>query len=214
MPSAWRGARTVADVSTLSEHATAEAAAREPGRDRGLIDRRRRELARLLTTSCTAAFERGTFELLLFCGPSRTGMLPMTLAVSFVHAGAALSSDEIAHTLKDRASMSVGARVTFEWRSTPDNDVARRLVRKELTHGQWRSEVEDALAQFGTTAAPSPACGDQPDVTTAQITFAVRVPQSPETVMLLNFDTFGPSPIGPYLAHANRIVETLEWVES
>lgn len=32
--------------------------------------------------------------------------------------------------------------------------------------------------------------------------------------MLLIFDTFSAGPIGPYLAHADRIVETLEWVES
>lgn len=214
MPPAWRRARSVAEASTLSERMAAEAATREPGRDSGLAARRRRELAQMLATRCAAAFERGAFELFLFCGPSRTGILPMTLAVSLVHTGTTLSCDEIERTLRDAVSTHTGARLTFEWRSMPAGDVARRLVRKEVTHGQWRSEVEDTLAQFGRTAAPSPASGDLPDVTTAQITFAVRVPQSTETVMLLIFDTFGPSPIGPYLAHADRIVETLEWVES
>lgn len=214
MPPAWRRARSVAEASTLSERMAAEAATREPGRDSGLAARRRRELAQMLATRCAAAFERGAFELFLFCGPSRTGILPMTLAVSLVHTGTTLSCDEIERTLRDAVSTHTGARLTFEWRSMPAGDVARRLVRKEVTHGQWRSEVEDTLAQFGRTAAPSPASGDLPDVTTAQITFAVRVPQSTETVMLLIFDAFGPSPIGPYLAHADRIVETLEWVES
>ena len=138
----------------------------------------------------------------------------MTLAVSLIHTGTALSCDEIERTLRDAVSVRTKTRVTFEWRSVPAGDVARRLVRKELTHGQWQSEVEDALAQFGTTTPPSPASGDLPDVSTAQITFAVRVPQSPETLMLLIFDTFGPRPIGPNLAHADRILETLEWVES
>lgn len=215
LPKAWQRIGPHDDFDEIAERIIKSSTAREPASDGAQSTLRKRQATKLFKSAITRAFASGCLEVFAFGGPSRTGILPMTLSTTVVHTGIALSDGQIQTLGLAEDEREPAGRTSFTWLETPAGPVARLLVRRDMTPQEWAGENRRQTRRLGDELDFRVAVDHRvaPSMSSARISFISRIPGAPTTLLVLLFDTSGPAHLGAHLAHADSIVSTLRWTE-